>query len=124
MQKQDGLYEQALAGCDRMLRRFPGNRSALRLQRDIRVERGDYAGAVELARYLDVDIAREFPDNRYGLAETRIALVKAWDGLAEPDSVRRYADLVIAWEPFRHDVPWLSDYVAEARRYRKKWDQR
>jgi hypothetical protein len=124
MQKQDGLHEQALVSCDRMLQRYPGNRSALRLQRDVRVERGDYAEAVELARHLAVDVATEFPDNRYGLAETRIAMVKAWDGLAEPDSVRRYADMIIAWEPYQRDVPWLSAYVAEARRYRKKWDRR
>jgi len=112
---QDGRYEEALARCRALLERYPDSRTVLRTMRDIRLAQREYAEAARLGRRLDGLIRAAYPGNRYGLAENWIVTAKAWDGLAQADSVRHYAGLVVAWEKHRNSVPWLSSYLRDAR---------
>lgn len=115
MHKEDGNYPAAIRHCQELLRRYPGNRSARRLLRDIYLAKGDYRQVITLGRELDADIRRTFPDNRYGLTENWLKLAYAWQGLGVADSARYYADRIIALECHASRVPWLASYVREAR---------
>ncbi len=115
MRGQDGHYDEALADCRELLERYPGSRTVLRTMRDVCLAAGRYEEAVAAGRTLDSSIRADFPDNKYGLAENWTVTAKAWDGLAEADSVRHYAGLVTGWEQYRDEVPWLPAYLADAR---------
>lgn len=120
MHKQDGNHREAIVLCERLWRRHPGNRSALRLLRDSHLAAGEWKQTLSVCATLDSSIKRNFPDNRYGLAENRLAALKAWDGLGRQDSVRAYAERLIAWSPYEQEVPWLAGYIAEARQFLRK----
>ena len=123
MRKEDGDAAGAVATCREVLREWPGNRTGLKLLRESCITGGLYTEALAVARALDSSITRDFPRNRYGLAENRLAALKAWDGLGRRDSVLACADRLIGWSPYERETPWLADYVAEARQYRRKWEQ-
>lgn len=120
MRKEDGDYREAASHCANVLERHPGNRTALRMLRDVRREAGEFRAVLELGREIDSSISVAFPRNRYGLAENRLAMAKAWRGLGRTDSLVACCDRIIAWEPYRDSVPWLPDYIAEARAMKKK----
>lgn len=120
MMKEDRLYEGAAGCCYRLLAKYPGNRSARRLLRDIRLEQGQYRQALEVATGLETDIARAFPDNRYGLAENRLKMAQAWEKLGRRDSALLRADQIIAWEKYQNSTPWLACYVKDAKRLKAR----
>ncbi|MEO0022837.1 MAG: tetratricopeptide repeat protein [candidate division WOR-3 bacterium] len=115
MHKEDRNYPAAIRYCQHLLRRYPGNRSARRLLRDVYLAKGDYRQAIALGRELDADIRRTFPDNRYGLTENWLKLAYAWQGLGVADSAVHYANRIIALECYASRVPWLGSYVREAK---------
>jgi len=120
MMKEDRLYEGAAECCQRLLARYPGNRSARRLLRDIRLDQGRYRQALEIATGLEADIVRVFPDNRYGLAENRLKMAQAWEKLGRKDSAVFRADQIIAWERYQNNTPWLACYVRDAKRLKAR----
>jgi hypothetical protein len=120
MRKEDGEYDLAAGHSLAILRRHPGNRTALRMLREVRLKAGDYRLVLMLGQHIEASIRASYPRNRYGLAENRIAMAKAWAGLGEPDSVVALCDSIIAWEPVQDSVPWLRSYVAEARSLRRR----
>lgn len=115
MYKEDRNYPAAIKCCEQLLKRYPNNRAARRLLRDIYLAMGSYHQAITIGRELDADIAATFPDNRYGRAENWLKLAYAWDGIGQADSACIYADRIIAWERFGNSVPWLANYVREAK---------
>jgi hypothetical protein len=120
MRKEDGEYDFAVEHCLAVLGRHPGNRTALRMLRDIRLEAGEHWLVLVLGRQIEASIRSAFPCNRYGLAENRLAMAKAWAGLGEPDSATALCDSIIAWEPAQDSVPWLRNYVADARSVKRR----
>ncbi|MEO0085214.1 MAG: hypothetical protein ABIK37_01145 [candidate division WOR-3 bacterium] len=122
MMKEDRLYEGAAECCYRLLAKYPGNRSARRLLRDIRLEQGRYRQALEVATGLETDIAKAFPGNRYGIAENRLKMAQAWEKLGQKDSARFRADQIIAWEGYQGSTPWLACYVRDAKRLKARLD--
>lgn len=115
MHKEDRNYAAAIRYCQYLLWRYPSNRSAKRLLRDVYLAKGDYWQAIALGRELDADIRQAFPDNRYGLAENWLKLAYAWQGLGETDSTVLYANRIIALECYTSRVPWLNSYIREAK---------
>jgi len=124
MAKEDGNYEAATACCQRLLERYPGNRAARRMLRDIYIDMGEYEKALAVAAELERDIQRAFPENRYGLAENWIKMASAWAQLGDSARTCCLADRVIAWEPFQDQVPWLDGYVRDAKRLKRRWYHR
>ncbi len=115
MMKEDWRFREGQACCQRLLARYPGNRAARRLLRDIYLDMGNYQEVVKLGRALDEDIRRAFPNNRYGRAENWLKMAYAWQGLGEADSVRVYCQRIVNWERYQDSVPWLRNYVREAK---------
>lgn len=120
MLKEDRSYEEAAECCHRLLARYPGNRSARRLLRDIRLEQGRYRQSLEVAAGLESDIATAFPRNRYGLAENRLKMAQAWERLGQKDSALFRANQIIAWERYQNCTPWLACYVRDAKRLKAR----
>ncbi|MGQ9707335.1 MAG: hypothetical protein ACUVUR_00465 [bacterium] len=120
MMKEDRLFADAVSCCERLLARYPENRSARRLLRDIYLDMGRYEEVIAVGRELDEDIRSTFSDNRYGIAENWLKMAYAWHSLGETDSVRVYTERIINWTPFQNSVPWLANYVQEAKRLRTK----
>ncbi|MEO0078038.1 MAG: hypothetical protein ABIK86_03455 [candidate division WOR-3 bacterium] len=118
MLKEDGDHAAAESLCRSLLRSYPGNRSALRTMRDNSFQAGNYVQAVSIGRAVDSLIRRSFPGNLYGLSENWLVTAKAWQGLAQLDSARVYADSVLAYESRAEEVPWLRTYLREARAIR------
>jgi tetratricopeptide (TPR) repeat protein len=119
MLKEDGHYDAALGYCRRVLTVYPGNRSALRLMRDILFDARRYADVVQVGAELDSALIKVFPDNRYGLAQNWVVCGKAYAQMGEKLRARELFNRVIAWAPYQADVPWLPQYVRQA-----KWWQR
>jgi len=120
MYKEDREYAVAVKWGESLLGRYPNNRAARRLLRDIYLDMGNYQRAIELGRKLDTDIATTFPENRYGRAENWLKMAYAWQGMDEPDSVCIYAERIIAWNSYVDCVPWLGNYVREAKLLKRK----
>lgn len=118
MLKEDGEYIEAVEVCRRLLQQYPGNRSARRLLRDVCLDMGDYHRALEIGIALEQEILAQNPDNRYGIAENRLKCGKAWIDAGEPDSARLCLDRIIAWEPYKREVPWLPSYIRDAKKLR------
>jgi tetratricopeptide (TPR) repeat protein len=115
MMKEDKLYPGAIEWCEKLLARYPDNRAARRLLRDVYLDMGRFHQAIAVARGLERDIRRAFPNNRYGLAENWLKMAYAFEKLNEADSVVVYSERIIAWEGFQNQVPWLANYVREAK---------
>lgn len=120
MMKEDRLFGDGVRCCERLLSRYPQNRAVRRLLRDIYLDMGSPERAIALGQELEKDISVTFPDNRYGLAENWLKMAYAWEQLGMPDSVCAYSERVIAWERHQGSVPWLANYVREARGLKKR----
>jgi tetratricopeptide (TPR) repeat protein len=120
MMKEDRRFAEGMKVCERLLARYPKNRSARRLLRDIYLEMQRYEQVIAVGRELEQDICSTFPDNRYGIAENWLKMAYAWAGLGQRDSVRVYSERIINWAEFQDSVPWLRNYVQEARRLKAK----
>jgi len=120
MLKEDGDAAGAARYCRQLLRRYPENRVAMRTMRDIYYENGDLAAALAAGNHIEQEVLRVWPANQYALAENWIVCGKAFAGLGQKDSARTRFDRVLAWERDQADVPWLPQYVREAKQWRKK----
>ena len=115
MYKEDQHYEAAIKTCQQLLSRYPDNRAARRLLRDIYLKMGNFQQVICLCRELDADIRANFPNNRYCRAENYLKMAYAWEGIGRVDSADAYADRIISWEKYCGSVPWLGNYVREAK---------
>ena len=120
MLKEDGHYDAALGYCRQVLAAYPGSRSALRLMRDILFDARRYADVVQVGAELDSSLINAFPDNRYGLAQNWVVCGKAYAQMGEKPRARELFDRVIAWEPYQADVPWLPQYLRQAKWWRRR----
>jgi tetratricopeptide (TPR) repeat protein len=120
MLKEDGDYSGAVRSCQTLLLQYPCNRAALRLIRDAQYQGGMLSSAVATGRFLEQEVLRACPGSRYSLSENWIICGKAFAEAGQRDSARVRFDRVIAWEPYAGEVPWLANYVREARQWRKK----
>jgi tetratricopeptide (TPR) repeat protein len=120
MLREDGDYDSAVSCCRRLLTVYPGNRSGLRLMRDVLFKAGRYAAAVQVGAEIDSLIPAAFPDNKYGMAENWIVCGKAYALMGQQEPARQRLGRVIAWEPYQDHVPWLPHYVREAKQWLKK----
>ncbi len=118
MAKEEREFQEAVQWCQRLLFRYPNNRSARRLLRDVYLDMGKPEEAIKVGRELEADIRKAFPLNRYGLAENWLKMAYAWNGLGVADSVLALSERIIAWERYQNSVPWLGNYVREAKRLR------
>jgi tetratricopeptide (TPR) repeat protein len=109
-----GRHDSAVAGCYRLLERYPGNRSGMRLLRDNLIEAGRCREAIVVGADLERSIRAAFPRNRYGLAENWLKMAKAYERLGQKDSALSCAERIIGWQPYAAHVPWLANYVKEA----------
>lgn len=115
MMKEDRDFEGAVACCQRMLNAYPESRSARRLLRDIYLDMGDYDRALDVGHYLERDIREAWPENYYGMAENWLKLATAYELVGDRKWAKYYADLIISYEPWQDQIPWLPNYVREAR---------
>jgi tetratricopeptide (TPR) repeat protein len=120
MLKEDGDYVGAVRSCQNLLIQYPGNRTALRMMRDAQFKAGKFSDAVATGRIVEQEVLRACPGSRYALSENWIVCGKAFAGAGKNDSARVRFDRVIAWEPYAGEVPWLANYVREAKQWRKK----
>lgn len=120
MLKEDGDCAGALYHCRKLLDRYAGNRIALRFMRDALYKAGQYSAAVQVGAELDTLLPRVGSDNKYGMAENWIVCGKAYAQIGDTARARERFARVIAWEPYRADVPWLAQYVREAKQWRAR----
>ncbi len=120
MLKEDGHYDAALGYCRQVLAAYPGNRSALRLMRDILFDARRYADVVQVGAELDSSLLHAFPDNRYGMAQNWVVCGKAYALMGEKTRARELFNRVIAWESYQGDVPWLPQYLRQAKWWRAR----
>jgi len=120
MHKEDGEFDRAVGFCEELLERHPGNRAALRMLRDTYLAAGEHGDVIRLGREIEESIGVSFPENRYGLAENRLQMARAWSRSGQQDSARALVDSLVAWEPYRDSVPWLRNYIADARRLKTR----
>jgi hypothetical protein len=120
MLKEDGDYAGAVRSCQVLLFRYPRNRTALRMMRDAQYKAGMLSDALATGRLVEQEVLRACPGSRYALSENWIMCGKAFAEAGLGDSARASFDRVIAWEQYAGDVPWLANYVREAKRWRKK----
>jgi len=120
MLKEAGDAAGAVRYCQRLLDRYPDNRTALRLMRDAQYRGGMLSAALATGRRVEQEVLRATPGNRYALSENWVVCGKAFAQLGQKDSARARFDRVIAWEPYAAEVPWLPNYVREAKQWRKK----
>jgi len=120
MLKEDGDCAGAVRYCRKLLDRYPDNRTALRLMRDAQYRGGMLSAALATGRRVEQEVLRATPGNRYALSENWVVCGKAFAQLGQTDSARVRFDRVIAWEQYADEVPWLPDYVREAKQWLKK----
>jgi tetratricopeptide (TPR) repeat protein len=120
MLKEDGDYAGAVQSCQVLLQKYPGNRAALRTMRDAQYRGGMLSDALATGRFIEQEVLRACPGSRYALSENWIICGKAFAEAGQLDSARARFDRVIAWEPYAGEVPWLSNYVREAKRWLRK----
>ncbi len=117
---QSQHYDEALKECDRLLVRYPGNRTVIRTMRDICYDKGDYAEVLAIGREMEQSILASFPENKYYLSENWLKTAKAWDRLGRADSALALTGRIIDWEQHQDQVPWLKNYVREAKELRSR----
>lgn len=122
MAKQDGRPREAIRRCEVLLLRYPGNRAALRLLRDALLEGGDYRRALEVAGEIEQSIRTSYPGNLYGLSENWLVCGKAYLGLGMKRAAAASFRRIIALAPRQSEVPWLRNYIAEARALLRRTD--
>jgi hypothetical protein len=115
--KEDGDYSGTIRECGKLLDRYPGNRTALRMMRDALYRAGRFSEAVMTGRQVEQEMLRAHPGNRYALAENWMVCGMAFAGLGQADSARDRFGRVVGWECHQRDVPWLSVYVRQAKRW-------
>lgn len=120
MLKEDGDATGALRYCRRLLGKYPGNRSAMRLMRDTYYKSGNYELTLATGRRLEEEVLKFCPGNRHALSENWVICGKAFARVGKKDSARARFQRVVAWAPYAGEVPWLSDYVREAKQWLKK----
>ena len=120
MLKEDGGCDSAVAYCRRLLATYPGNRNALRMMRDAYYKAGRDSEAVRVGARIDSALTMVYRDNKYGTAENWMMCGKAYARMGQKREARERFDRVIAWEPYKNSVPWLSKFVREAKQWRKK----
>ncbi|MEO0070639.1 MAG: hypothetical protein ABIK39_00935 [candidate division WOR-3 bacterium] len=120
MAKEEKRFEDAVQWSCSLLFRYPNNRTTRRLLRDIYLDMSEYTEVIEIGRKLESDIINTFPNNRYGLAENRLKMAYAYEGLNQLDSAQIFCERIIAWEEYQNFVPWLANYIQEAKRLRKR----
>lgn len=120
MAKEEKRLEDAVQWSCSLLFRYPNNRTARRLLRDIYWDMKKYTEVIEIGRELESDIANTFPNNRYSLAENWLKMAYAWEGLNQLDSAQIFCERIIAWEEYQSYVPWLANYVQEAKRLKRR----
>jgi hypothetical protein len=117
MLKQDGDIDGSVRRLGELLQQYPGNRTALRMIRDAQYQGGRLSDAVATGRCIEQAVLRDCPGSRYALAENWVVCGKAFAQARESDSARVKFARVVAWEYCKGDVPWLTHYVSEARRW-------
>ncbi|MGQ9678273.1 MAG: hypothetical protein ACUVUD_03220 [bacterium] len=120
MAKEDKLYTRAVNLCQVLLRRYPENRAVRRLLRDVYLAMGSCEQSLEVARGLEQDIKRYYAENLYALSENWLKMAYAWERLRQPESVCVYSDRIIARELIQDHVPWLRNYVREAKALKRR----
>jgi tetratricopeptide (TPR) repeat protein len=123
MLKEDGDCAGAARYCRKLLGKYPGNRTALRLLRDVQYRAGTRSAALATGRRVEQEVLAATPGNRYALSENWVVCGKAFARLGQNDSARARFDRVIALEPYADEVPWLPNYVREAKQWRKKLEK-
>lgn len=124
MMKEDKLYAGSVKWCKKLLNRYPDNRAVRRLLRDVYLAMGSCEQSLKIARGLEHDIQNAFPDNLYGQSENWLKMAYAWEKLSQPESVCVYSERIIARERFQDRVPWLRNYVREAKELKKRAEQK
>jgi len=117
MLKQDGDVDGSVRRLRDVLQRYTGNRTALRMIRDAQYQGGRLSDAVATGRFIEQAVLRDCPGSRYALAENWVVCGKAFAQADQSDSARVKFARVIAWEYCKDEVPWLTQYVREARRW-------
>jgi hypothetical protein len=120
MMKEDRDYEGAVASCLRMLEEYPGSRSARRLLRDVYLDMGEYEKALGIGHGLEQDIYATWPRNFYGMNENWLKLAVTYERAGDRRWADYYADLIISYEPWQCQVPWLPNYVREAKALKRR----
>lgn len=124
MMKEDKLYAGSVKWCKKLLSRYPENRAVRRLLRDVYLAMGSCEQSLKIARELERDIQNAFSDNLYGQSENWLKMAYAWEKLSQPESVGIYSERIIARERFQDKVPWLRNYVREAKELKKRAERR
>ncbi len=120
MAKEDGRPAEAVRRCDVLLLKYPGNRVALRLLRDALYEAGDHVRTIDVGAEVERSIRASYPDNLYGLTENWLKCGKARLKLGQKAAAAADFRRIISYEHRQDRVPWLRNYVAEARGLLKK----
>ena len=120
MLKEDGDCAGALNHCRKLLSRYAGNRLVMRHMRDVLYRAERYSEAVQVGAEIDSVLPRACSDDKYAMSENWIVCGKAYVQLGDKAKARERFDRVIAWEPYQADVPWLAQYVREAKKWRAK----
>ena len=120
MLKEDGDCAGALYHCRKMLARYAGNRLVMRHMRDALFKAERYSEAVQVGAEIESVLPRASSGDKYALSENWIVCGKAYAWLGDKVEARERFDRVIAWEPYQEDVPWLAQYVREAKQWRAK----
>jgi tetratricopeptide (TPR) repeat protein len=120
MAKQDGRPAEAVRRCEALLLRYPGNRAAMRLLRDALYDAGDFRRTLDIGGEIEQSIKASYPANLYGLTENWLKCGKARLKLGEKRAAAVEFRRIIGYESRVDDVPWLRNYVAEARGLLKK----
>jgi tetratricopeptide (TPR) repeat protein len=120
MLKEDGDCAGALYHCRKMLARYAGNRLVMRHMRDALFKAERYSEAVQVGAEIESVLPRASSGDKYALSENWIVCGKAYARLGDKVEARERFDRVIAWEPYQEDVPWLAQYVREAKQWRAK----
>ncbi len=115
MAKQDGRPAEAVRRCEVLLVKFPGNRAALRLMRDALYDAGDYRRTLEVGAEVERSIRASYPHNLYGLTENWLKCGKARLALGQKSAAAADFRRILSHEHQKDEVPWLANYVAEAR---------
>jgi hypothetical protein len=120
MFKEDGDCVGALGECSKLLSRYAGNRLVMRHMRDALYKAERYSEAVQVGAEIDSVLPRVTSDNKYAMSENWIVCGKSYAMMGMDEEARKRFDCIIAWEPYQDDVPWLAQYVREAKKWRAK----
>lgn len=115
MLAQDGKRDSAVAQCRVLLQTYPGSRSAMRLMRDVYYDKGSFRQTIATGQALEQSIRAVYADDKYALTENWLKMARAYSQLGVRDSSLALCDRILAWEQYESRVPWLPNYVRDAR---------